>query len=158
VPPTACLPPRLTPPLLFPLPAAVFNQFYTECQVGFVAAAACLPLSPKAAGAVAIKTGCLCCCTAAACCGCWRCCCKLAFQHPYSVHPLCGWWAARRRARACCCAVTATLIGLLLLFSCSSFQVVGSPEEGSRLLLCEATALTMRACFQLLGIHVLYRI
>lgn len=37
-------------------------------------------------------------------------------------------------------------------------QVVGSPEEDSRLLLCEATALTMRACFQLLGIHVLYRI
>ncbi|PRW45481.1 arginine--tRNA chloroplastic mitochondrial-like isoform X2 isoform B [Chlorella sorokiniana] len=32
-------------------------------------------------------------------------------------------------------------------------QVVGSPEEESRLLLCEATALTMRACFQLLGIH-----
>ena len=37
-------------------------------------------------------------------------------------------------------------------------QVVGSPEEESRLLLCEATALTMRTCFQLLGIHVLYRI
>ncbi|KAI7841040.1 hypothetical protein COHA_005268 [Chlorella ohadii] len=37
-------------------------------------------------------------------------------------------------------------------------QVVGSPEEDSRLLLCEATSLTMRACFQLLGIHVLYRI
>ncbi|EFN53033.1 hypothetical protein CHLNCDRAFT_26194 [Chlorella variabilis] len=37
-------------------------------------------------------------------------------------------------------------------------QVVGSPEEDSRLLLCEATALTMRTCFQLLGIQVLYRI
>lgn len=33
-------------------------------------------------------------------------------------------------------------------------QVVGSPEEDSRLLLCEATARTMRACFTLLGIHV----
>lgn len=33
-------------------------------------------------------------------------------------------------------------------------QVVGSPEEESRLLLCEATARTMRACFHLLGIHV----
>lgn len=37
-------------------------------------------------------------------------------------------------------------------------QVNGSPEEDSRLLLAEATALTMRTCFQLLGIHVLYRI
>jgi arginyl-tRNA synthetase len=37
-------------------------------------------------------------------------------------------------------------------------QVNGSAEEDSRLLLCEATALTMRACFSLLGIHVLYRI
>ena len=37
-------------------------------------------------------------------------------------------------------------------------QVVGSPQEDSRLLLAEATALTMRTCFQLLGIHVLYRI
>ena len=38
-------------------------------------------------------------------------------------------------------------------------QVVGSgPAEESRLLLCEATARVMRACFQLLGIRVLYRI
>jgi arginyl-tRNA synthetase len=37
-------------------------------------------------------------------------------------------------------------------------QVVGSAEEDSRLLLCEATARVMRACFQLLGIRVLYRI
>ncbi|KAI3424703.1 hypothetical protein D9Q98_008093 [Chlorella vulgaris] len=37
-------------------------------------------------------------------------------------------------------------------------QVNGSPEEDSRLLLSEATALIMRTCFQLLGIRVLYRI
>lgn len=37
-------------------------------------------------------------------------------------------------------------------------QVNGSPEEASRLLLCEATAVVMRQCFTLLGITVLYRI
>ena len=37
-------------------------------------------------------------------------------------------------------------------------QVVGSPEEGSRLLLAEAAAVTMRQCLELLGITVLYRI
>ena len=37
-------------------------------------------------------------------------------------------------------------------------QVVGSPEEDSRLLLAEAAAVTMRQCFQLLGISPLYRI
>ncbi|KAK9094140.1 hypothetical protein Scep_025609 [Stephania cephalantha] len=33
-----------------------------------------------------------------------------------------------------------------------STNVVGSPEEASRLLLCEATAVVMRKCFYLLGI------
>lgn len=37
-------------------------------------------------------------------------------------------------------------------------QVVGSEEEDSRLLLCEATAVIMRQCFHLLGITPLYRI
>ena len=37
-------------------------------------------------------------------------------------------------------------------------QVVGTPEEDSRLLLCEATAVVMRQCFALLGITPLYRI
>ena len=37
-------------------------------------------------------------------------------------------------------------------------QVVGSPEEDSRLLLAEATAAVMRTCLGLLGISVLYRI
>ena len=37
-------------------------------------------------------------------------------------------------------------------------QVVGSPEEDSRLLLAEATAVVMRQCFHLLGIKPLYRI
>lgn len=37
-------------------------------------------------------------------------------------------------------------------------QVVGSPEQDSRLLLCEASAVTMRQCFALLGITPLYRI
>lgn len=62
----------------------------------------------------------------------------------------------------CCCYEPQTLAAGANPVSCRSCspcsQVVGSPEEDSRLLLCEATALTMRACFQLLGIHVLYRI
>ncbi|KAK9845941.1 hypothetical protein WJX81_006549 [Elliptochloris bilobata] len=37
-------------------------------------------------------------------------------------------------------------------------QVVGSEEEDSRRLLCEATAVVMRACLKLLGIQPLYRI
>lgn len=37
-------------------------------------------------------------------------------------------------------------------------QVVGSAEEESRLLLCEATAVVMRKCFHLLGITPVYRI
>jgi len=37
-------------------------------------------------------------------------------------------------------------------------QVVGSPEEESRLLLAEAAAIVMRQCFELLGITPLYRI
>jgi len=37
-------------------------------------------------------------------------------------------------------------------------QVVGSAEETSRLLLCEATAVVMRKCFFLLGIKPVYKI
>jgi len=37
-------------------------------------------------------------------------------------------------------------------------KVVGTPEQDSRLLLCEATAVTMRQCFALLGLKPLYRI
>ncbi|XP_009774840.1 arginine--tRNA ligase, cytoplasmic-like isoform X2 [Nicotiana sylvestris] len=37
-------------------------------------------------------------------------------------------------------------------------QVVGSAEETSRLLLCEATAVVMRKCFYLLGITPVYKI
>ena len=37
-------------------------------------------------------------------------------------------------------------------------KVVGSEQEASRLLLCEATARVIRKCFQLLGITPLYRI
>ncbi len=37
-------------------------------------------------------------------------------------------------------------------------KVVGSEQEDSRLLLCEATAVVMRQVFQLLGITPLYRI
>ncbi|XP_057538319.1 arginine--tRNA ligase, cytoplasmic-like isoform X1 [Amaranthus tricolor] len=40
----------------------------------------------------------------------------------------------------------------------SNCQVVGSPEETSRLLLCEATAVVMRKCFNLLGITPVYQI
>jgi arginyl-tRNA synthetase len=37
-------------------------------------------------------------------------------------------------------------------------RVAGSPEETSRLLLCEVTALTMRKCFALLGIDPIYKL
>eukprot|EP00250_Pteridium_aquilinum_P012236 c20590_g1_i2 orf=786-2864(-) len=40
----------------------------------------------------------------------------------------------------------------------STCKVVGSEEETSRLLLCEATAIIMRKCFDLLGITPLYRL
>ncbi|KAM0004777.1 putative arginine--tRNA ligase [Helianthus debilis subsp. tardiflorus] len=40
----------------------------------------------------------------------------------------------------------------------SECQVVGSAEETSRLLLCEATAVVMRKCFYLLGITPVYKI
>ncbi|KAH7301974.1 hypothetical protein KP509_23G050800 [Ceratopteris richardii] len=40
----------------------------------------------------------------------------------------------------------------------STCKVVGSEEETSRLLLCEATAVIMRKCFSLLGITPLYRL
>ncbi|XP_057447253.1 arginine--tRNA ligase, cytoplasmic-like isoform X2 [Lotus japonicus] len=40
----------------------------------------------------------------------------------------------------------------------SNCQVVGSPEETSRLLLCEATAIVMRKCFDLLGIIPVYKL
>jgi hypothetical protein len=37
-------------------------------------------------------------------------------------------------------------------------KVVGSEQEASRMLLCEATARVMRKCFELLGMTPLYRI
>ncbi|TYH44644.1 hypothetical protein ES332_D11G209700v1 [Gossypium tomentosum] len=37
-------------------------------------------------------------------------------------------------------------------------QVIGSDKETSRLLLCEATAVVMRKCFNLLGITPIYKI
>ncbi len=37
-------------------------------------------------------------------------------------------------------------------------KVLGSPEMESRLLLCRATAITMRQCFDLLGIRHVMRI
>ncbi|OAY71455.1 Arginine--tRNA ligase, chloroplastic/mitochondrial [Ananas comosus] len=40
----------------------------------------------------------------------------------------------------------------------TSCQVVGSPEETSRLLLCQATAVVMRKCFHLLGITPVYKL
>ncbi|XP_004513061.1 arginine--tRNA ligase, cytoplasmic-like [Cicer arietinum] len=40
----------------------------------------------------------------------------------------------------------------------SNCQVVGSPEETSRLLLCEATLIVMRKCFYLLGIEPVYKL
>lgn len=37
-------------------------------------------------------------------------------------------------------------------------QVIGTPEEGSRLQLCEATAVIMRQTFELLGVKPLMRL
>ncbi|TYG79072.1 hypothetical protein ES288_D02G112400v1 [Gossypium darwinii] len=37
-------------------------------------------------------------------------------------------------------------------------KVIGSDKETSRLLLCEATAVDMRKCFNLLGITPIYKI
>jgi len=45
-----------------------------------------------------------------------------------------------------------------VLSSSGIVQVVGSEEETSRLLLCEATAVVMRKCFYLLGITPVYKI
>ncbi|KAL2251149.1 UNVERIFIED_CONTAM: Arginine--tRNA ligase, chloroplastic/mitochondrial [Sesamum indicum] len=47
------------------------------------------------------------------------------------------------------------VLGLHLL---QFLEVVGSAEETSRLLLCEATAIVMRKCFYLLGITPVYKI
>ncbi|KAL6897786.1 hypothetical protein ACP4OV_006745 [Aristida adscensionis] len=40
----------------------------------------------------------------------------------------------------------------------TSCKVVGTPQETSRLLLCQATAVVMRQCFQLLGITPVYKL
>ena len=39
-----------------------------------------------------------------------------------------------------------------------SVQVVGDKQQTSRLLLCEATAVVMRQCFDLLGMTPMYQI
>ncbi|PWA60475.1 Aminoacyl-tRNA synthetase, class 1a, anticodon-binding [Artemisia annua] len=49
------------------------------------------------------------------------------------------------------------LLKLISLFK-NFVHVVGSPEESSRLLLCEATVVVMRKCFHLLGITPVYKI
>jgi arginyl-tRNA synthetase len=55
------------------------------------------------------------------------------------------------------CEYLYTLSGMFTDFY-TNCKVVGSEEEASRLLLCEATAMTMRECFKLLGIKALYRL
>ena len=56
--------------------------------------------------------------------------------------------------------ITEYLYNLSELFNSfyTECKVIGSEQESSRLLLAEATAETMRACFRLLGITPLYRI
>ena len=49
-------------------------------------------------------------------------------------------------------------ISLISLKTWTFLQVIGSAEEASRLLLCEATAIVMRKCFHLLGITPVYKI
>lgn len=55
------------------------------------------------------------------------------------------------------CAYLYDLSGVFNQFY-TNCQVIGSEQEDSRLLLCEATAVVMRKCFNLLGITPLYRI
>lgn len=55
------------------------------------------------------------------------------------------------------CEYLYTLSGMFTDFY-TNCKVVGSEQEVSRLLLCEATAVIMRECFSLLGIRPLYRL
>jgi arginyl-tRNA synthetase len=55
------------------------------------------------------------------------------------------------------CEYLYTLSGMFTDFY-TNCKVVGSEQEVSRLLLCEATAVIMRECFSLLGIKPLYRL
>jgi len=58
------------------------------------------------------------------------------------------------------CRLCEYLYNLSEIFSSfyTECKVVGSEAEDSRLLLCEATGLVMRQCFDLLGITPLYKI
>ncbi len=47
---------------------------------------------------------------------------------------------------------------LTYLMLCLRIQVVGDKQQTSRLLLCEATAVVMRQCFDLLGMTPMYQI
>ena len=62
-------------------------------------------------------------------------------------------------------AVMASMARLLLhpgmtftAYVCPCTQVVGDKQQTSRLLLCEATAVVMRQCFDLLGMTPMYQI
>jgi len=55
------------------------------------------------------------------------------------------------------CEYLYTLSGMFTEFY-TNCKVVGSEEEPSRLLICEASAVIMRECFKLLGIRPLYRL
>jgi hypothetical protein len=57
-----------------------------------------------------------------------------------------------------CMNLNALIIFAVILIWMPLFQVVGSPEETSRLLLCEATLVVMRHCFYLLGIEPVYKL
>lgn len=46
----------------------------------------------------------------------------------------------------------------LMRFVGCCLQVVGDKQQTSRLLLCEATAVVMRQCFDLLGMTPMYQI
>lgn len=46
----------------------------------------------------------------------------------------------------------------ILSIMVTAVQVVGDKQQTSRLLLCEATAVVMRQCFDLLGITPMYQI
>jgi arginyl-tRNA synthetase len=55
------------------------------------------------------------------------------------------------------CEYLYTLSGMFTEFY-TNCKVIGSEEEVSRLLICEASAVIMRECFKLLGIRPLYRL
>jgi len=121
----------------------MFNSFYVEHKVRYAMFLLCPPF---------------CCCVS---------CSVLAFSSHFLCTLVGGLLLCGKHLHRCMTSMPHTLPSLSVaavwpLDTNAKFplwrQVIGSPEEDSRLLLCEATAVVMRQCFSLLGIKPLYRI